>query len=75
MLADGKSNKEIARELKVLECTVKLHVRSILRKLGVKNRIEAVLAAARAGYLPKETHLRPDLGRGRLPSTAGSGSG
>src|SRR5215813_5595620 len=35
MLADGKSNKEIARELKVLKCTVKLHVRSILRKLGV----------------------------------------
>ena len=35
MLADGKSNKEIARELKVLECTVKLHVRSILRKLGM----------------------------------------
>jgi len=75
MLADGKSNKEIARELKVLECTVKLHVRSILRKLGVKNRTEAVLAAARAGYLPSETHLRRDLGRGRLPSTAGNGSG
>ena len=75
MLADGKSNKEIARELKVLECTVKLHVRSILRKLGVKNRIEAVLAAARAGYLRSETLLRPDLGRGRLPSTAGNGSG
>jgi len=75
MLADGKSNKQIARELKVLECTVKLHVRSILRKLGVKNRTEAVLAAARAGYLPSETHLRPDLGHERLPSTAGNGSG
>ena len=51
MLAEGKSNKEIAREAKVLEGTVKLHVRGILRKLGVKNRTEAVLAAARGGYL------------------------
>jgi two-component system, NarL family, nitrate/nitrite response regulator NarL len=54
-LADGKSNKEIARELKVLEGTVKLHVKGILRKLGVRNRTEAVLAAARAGYLPGRT--------------------
>jgi DNA-binding NarL/FixJ family response regulator len=51
MLGEGKSNKEIAREAKVLEGTVKLHVRGILRKLGVKNRTEAVLAAARDGYL------------------------
>ena len=55
MLADGKSNKEIARELSVLEGTVKHHVRDILRKLGVRNRTEAVLAAARAGYLPGRT--------------------
>jgi DNA-binding NarL/FixJ family response regulator len=55
MLADGKSNKEIARELKVFEGTVKLHVKGILRKLGVRNRTEAVLAAARAGYLPRVT--------------------
>jgi Bacterial regulatory proteins, luxR family len=37
--------------LRVLEGTVKLHVRGILRKLGVKNRTEAVLAAAHGGYL------------------------
>jgi len=55
MLADGKSNKEIARELSVLEGTVKHHVRDILRKLGVRNRTEAVLAAAHAGYLPRGT--------------------
>jgi len=55
LLADGKSNKEIARELKVFEGTVKLHVKGILRKLGVRNRTEAVLAAARAGYLPSGT--------------------
>jgi len=51
MLGEGKSNKEIAREAKVLEGTIKLHVRGILRKLGVRNRTEAVLAAARGGYL------------------------
>lgn len=55
MLAEGKSNKEIARELKVLEGTVKLHVRWILRNLGVRNRTEAVIAAVYAGYLPNQT--------------------
>jgi two-component system, NarL family, nitrate/nitrite response regulator NarL len=55
MLGEGKSNKEIAREMKVLEGTVKLHVRAVLRKLGVRNRTEAVLAANRGGYLSHET--------------------
>ena len=55
MLGEGKSNKQIAREIKVLEGTVKLHVRQILHKLGVKNRTEAVLAAARGGYLSQAT--------------------
>ena len=55
MLAEGKSNKEIARELKLLDGTIKLHVAGILRKLGVRNRTEAALAAVRAGYLPTGT--------------------
>ncbi len=55
MLAEGKSNKEIARELRILEGTVKLHVRGILRSLGVKNRTEAAIVAMRAGYLPRQT--------------------
>jgi DNA-binding NarL/FixJ family response regulator len=54
MLADGKSNKEIARQLQLLDGTVKLHVKAILRKLGVNNRTQAVIAAAKAGFLPKE---------------------
>jgi two-component system, NarL family, nitrate/nitrite response regulator NarL len=53
MLAEGKSNKEIARELQVLETTVKLHVRGVFRNLGVRNRTEAALAAVRAGYLAR----------------------
>ena len=52
MLAAGKSNKEIARELDILEGTIKLHVKAILRKLNVRNRTEAAMTAARAGYLP-----------------------
>jgi two-component system nitrate/nitrite response regulator NarL len=41
LLADGQSNKEIGRALDLQEITVKLHVRNIFRKLGVRNRVEA----------------------------------
>jgi two-component system, NarL family, nitrate/nitrite response regulator NarL len=51
-LAAGMSNKAIARDLRLIDGTVKLHVKAILRKLGVANRTQAVMAAARAGYLP-----------------------
>lgn len=51
-LVTGKSNKEIGRELGLQEITVKLHVRNIFRKLGVRNRVEATNAAARLGYGP-----------------------
>jgi DNA-binding NarL/FixJ family response regulator len=44
-LQDGKPNKSIARELGLSESTVKVHVRSVFRKLGVQNRTEAALAA------------------------------
>ncbi len=47
LLAAGRSNKEIGRALKLQEITVKLHVRNIFRKLGVRNRVEAANAAAR----------------------------
>ncbi|MBV8535076.1 MAG: response regulator transcription factor [Alphaproteobacteria bacterium] len=51
-LVTGRSNKEIGRELGLQEITVKLHVRNIFRKLGVRNRVEATNAAARLGYGP-----------------------
>jgi DNA-binding NarL/FixJ family response regulator len=47
-LSRGRSNKEIARLLEMNEGTVKLHVTAILRQLGVKNRTEAALIAARS---------------------------
>ena len=45
LLEQGMSNKAIARELDIGEITVKAHVSAILRKLGVDNRVQAVLAA------------------------------
>ena len=51
LLAQGQSNKEIARTLHLVEETVKDHVRHILAKLGVKSRTQAVLAAIRLGIV------------------------
>ena len=45
----GKANKVIARELNISEATVKAHLSSVFRALGVKNRTEAVYAAAKIG--------------------------
>lgn len=45
LLADGQSNKVIARNLGITEGTVKLHVKSILRKLQVHSRVEAAVIA------------------------------
>ena len=44
-LAAGRSNKAIARELDISDGTVKLHVKSILRKLEVHSRVEAAVIA------------------------------
>ncbi len=48
-LAQGQSNKEIARSLEISEETVKTHVRHILGKLGATSRTQAALYAVRAG--------------------------
>jgi DNA-binding NarL/FixJ family response regulator len=45
LLEQGMSNKLIARELDISEITVKAHVSAILRKLGVDNRVQAVVAS------------------------------
>jgi two-component system nitrate/nitrite response regulator NarL len=44
-LAEGQSNKTIARELGITDGTVKLHVKAILRKLDVHSRVEAAVIA------------------------------
>ena len=50
-LAQGRSNKEIARELDVTDNTIKFHLRNIYRKLGVKKRVPAVEKAREIGIL------------------------
>ena len=50
-VAQGLSNKEIARELYVTEQTVKNHMTSVLRKLSVNDRVQAVLYAVKNGWI------------------------
>lgn len=49
LLAQGKANKVISRELNLAEGTVKVHVTGIFKALKVVNRTQAALAAARLG--------------------------
>lgn len=43
LMAEGYSNKEIARDLEIAEATTKIHAAAILRELGVRNRTEAAV--------------------------------
>lgn len=49
-LVQGWSNKEIARDLDLQEVTIKLHVKSVCRKLEARNRTEAALRAVELGF-------------------------
>jgi two-component system, NarL family, nitrate/nitrite response regulator NarL len=49
LLAEGQSNKVIARNLGISDGTVKLHVKAILRKLGIHSRVEAAVIAVEHG--------------------------
>ena len=55
LLAQGCSNKEIARELSLSEKTVKTHVSNILGKLNLPSRTQAALYAVRIGLIASTT--------------------
>lgn len=56
LMMTGQSNKEIARNLGLLESTVKAHVKIILSKLDAANRTQAAMIAAELGWPPPERH-------------------
>ena len=51
LIAQGKSNKQIAYEIGVSEATVKLHINALLRSLKVNNRTQAVVTAQKMGLI------------------------
>src|SRR5829696_916081 len=59
LVARGRANKEIARDLGIGEKTVKTHVSNVLAKLGVQSRTQAALHAARVGLVDPD-----DVGAG-----------
>jgi DNA-binding NarL/FixJ family response regulator len=59
LLATGKTNHEIATELIVGETTIKTHVTRILTKLGVRDRVQAVVLAYETGLIAPGSETPP----------------
>src|SRR5947209_7488130 len=59
LLVQGRSNKEIGRDLQIAEDTVKTHVKHIMAKLGVQSRTQAVLYAMRFGLVSTQQRKQP----------------
>jgi DNA-binding NarL/FixJ family response regulator len=66
-LARGETNREIGRTLSISDQTVKNHISSVLRKLAVVDRTQAVVVGVRRGWI--------DLSEGPGPSARGPGVG
>ncbi len=61
LLAEGQSNKVIARNLGISDGTVKLHVKAILRKLGIHSRVEAAVIAVENGLRANKDLVNRDV--------------
>ena len=53
LIVQGQTNREIAAALSIAEDTVKIHLRNILEKLHLQNRIQAAVYAVRQGLVPE----------------------
>ncbi|MGH8791462.1 MAG: helix-turn-helix domain-containing protein, partial [Stackebrandtia sp.] len=58
-LADGKSNRQIAKSLDIAERTVTVHVSNVLRKTGAESRTEAALLAVGCGLAAPGKRPKP----------------
>ncbi len=61
-IAEGNSNKQIARILQISEQTIKNHVSAILRKLNANDRAHAVVLAIRHGWISADERPEPTAG-------------
>lgn len=59
LLAMGKSNKDIAQILCIVNSTVKAHLTSIFKKLHVENRTQAAIKAKDVGIIRHQDSKRP----------------
>jgi DNA-binding NarL/FixJ family response regulator len=50
-ITQGRSNREIAEELKIAEKTVRIHVSSLLEKMGARDRTQATIYALQRGLV------------------------
>jgi DNA-binding NarL/FixJ family response regulator len=65
LVAQGLTNREIGERLYIRQATVAVHVRRVLAKLGVSNRIEATGLAIRLGLVPTDSSDARYVGAGR----------
>jgi DNA-binding NarL/FixJ family response regulator len=69
-LAEGDSNKQIARAFNITESTVKVHLKAILRKITAQNRTQAAISVIAKGY-----HVITDTNTRHSPAGRVSGNG
>jgi DNA-binding NarL/FixJ family response regulator len=70
LLVGGRSNRQIADEMVLGPETVKTHLRSVYRKMGVSNRAQAVASAIRQGLGTDGPFTQPLLGTGLVSTSA-----